>query len=95
MLVVLEKVFVDVLVPEVVQPVSQREALPRDTGSGRESPVAVEEALKLVLIRLGELPDMMSAKFSNFLTLSPPLSTFESDLLNKMHATSLTMFAFP
>ena len=51
-LMVLEKVFVDVLVPEVVQPVSEREALPRDAGGGRESPVPVEETLELVLVRL-------------------------------------------
>ena len=37
---------------------------------------------------------MMSAKRSDFLTPSP-LSAFESDLCYKIHATSLTTFAFP
>ena len=43
---------------------------------------------------LRELPDMMSTKFSDFLTPSP-LSIFGSDLYCKIHATSLTMLAFP
>ena len=43
---------------------------------------------------LRELPDMMSAKISDFLTLSP-LSTCESDLYYKIHATSLTTSSFP
>ena len=37
---------------------------------------------------------MMSAKFSDFLT-SSPLSAFGSDLYYKIHATSLTLSAFP
>ena len=48
-LVVLEEVLVDVLVPEVVEPVPQREALPRDPRGRRQPPVAVEKALELLL----------------------------------------------
>ena len=47
-----------------------------------------------VISQLGEIPDMMSAKISDFLTPSP-LSTFGSDLYYEIHATSLTTSAFP
>ena len=40
------------------------------------------------------LPDMTSAKFSDFF-IPPPLSTFETDLQYKIHTTTLTMSAFP
>ena len=43
-------------------------------------------------IRIRELPDMMSAKFSDYLT---PLFAFGSDLHYKIHATSLTTSTFP
>ena len=47
---------------------------------------------KVALLR--ELPDIMSAEFSHFLTPSP-FSTFGSDLYYKIQATSLTMSTFP
>ena len=53
-------------------------------------------ALLLVgLLRVRELPNMLSAKFSDFLTPCPSLPAFGSDLLYKIHVTSLTMSAFP
>ena len=73
--------------------------------SGRMSR-GVEELRKLVVHRgaasvarvagrlVSGLPLMMSTKCSDFLTPSP-LSAFGSDLNYKIHATSLTMSAFP
>ena len=45
-------------------------------------------------VTIRELPDIMSAKFSDFFTPSP-LSAFEIDLYYNIHATSLTTSAFP
>ena len=42
-----------------------------------------------------ELPHVMGAKFLDFLTPSPVLSAFGSDLYYEIHATSLTTSAFP
>ena len=46
-------------------------------------------------IMIGGHPFMTSAKFSDFLTPSPPCPHWATGLYYKIHATSLTLSAFP
>ena len=55
----------------------------------RGHPVGV----KVVSGRVRKLPDMMSAKFLDYCTPSPPMFAFESDLYNKIHTTNFTTSA--